>query len=392
MLLVANLGFENELAAGKVRPALGRDALQAATRAGALMRVLAVEGDTVWLPGPPGSLRMPPVPGLPAPDLIHGPLPRSWDGPVLAWGETEATAALGAGFRREGNSGSPVLNALLSAPKPDPEAARQANSKALLEPQRADLGCSLPGSGRASREEDLLRLVGEARRIHGPACGWVLKGEYSAAGRERLFESGGAETGPEILASAARLFRRHGVCLFEPWLRRTADFGCSLLIDGDQVRLTGVHRLLVSDRGRFQGVETVLPGRTVPGPVSPDRFEVYLSTEEAARMATVAGGTAAALGRIGYRGHVGIDFWRYVTAEGEDRINLLGEINARLTFGLVAGVLAQRVGAALGTDPGTPFRLWFGPEPRLSTGRRLPLVAEGPEGASAITLSVSCSV
>jgi hypothetical protein len=51
---------------------------------------------------------------------------------------------------------------------------------------------------------------------------------------------------------------------------------------------------------------------------------------------------AAALGREGYVGPFGIDAWRYRRADGALVLNPLGEINARMTFGLVAWTAAGR--------------------------------------------------
>ena len=379
MLLIANLGFEAELAAGP-RRTLGRDALLAATRAGAVLRVLARRGDTVWLPGPPGRLRLAPVPGVPSPDLIHGPLPRSFNGPVLAWGETTATASLGTGAAVPVEGDSPVLAALLAGPRPDPATACLANGKTFLEPLRRDLGCPLPGSGLVRSVDDLCRLAEDCRRIYGDGAGWVLKGDYSAAGRERIVERSGKFPVVRVMEAAMRLLRRHRACLFEPWLNRSADFGCSLLIGEERTVLVGVHRLLVSPAGRFQGVETVLGSRSEPAAIGPEPFERYLPPNEAVRMSRVASGVAAALAGIGYFGPAGIDFWRYADRNGEERVNLLGEINARLTFGLLARVLAQRIGAALGSSPETVLRLRFGRGEESPHGQWFPLVADGEDG------------
>jgi hypothetical protein len=45
----------------------------------------------------------------------------------------------------------------------------------------------------------------------------------------------------------------------------------------------------------------------------------------------------------GYRGPFGIDCWRWRDREGLLRFHPLGEINARLTFGIVARALVDRV-------------------------------------------------
>ncbi len=336
---------------------------------------------------------MTPVPGLPAPRLIHGLLPGSWNGAVLAWGETNATASLGSGMVPAGADDGSVLAAVLACPRPDPAAACRGNAKTLLVALRGELDCALPGSGIVRTPDDLSRLSQACRRIHGEHTGWVLKGDYSAAGRERVLDLSGADPGAGVLEAAGRLLRRHGACLLEPWLPRTSDFGCSLLIEEDRVRLAGVHRLLVTPGGRFRGVETALHGLTEPGAVTPERFQAYLGPQDAARMAQAAAGAALALARTGYRGHAGIDFWRYTTPSGESRLNLLGEVNARLTFGLVAAVLAQRVGAALGASENASLRLWLGPGEDTRPGQRYPLVmdAENQRAVSSLSIIPRCS-
>jgi hypothetical protein len=306
--------------------------------------------------------------------LIHGGYPGSWNGPVLAWGETRSTAALGTELQRFSGSGSPVLDALLSGPRSAPEAAATVHRKSWLAPVRQELGCRLEGSGPVSTLSELRRMQDRCDRAWGGNAPWVLKGDCSAAGRERVLNRSGAVDDSGTLQAAERLLSRQGSCLFEPWLDRTFDFGLSLLVGNGGVRLAGVHRLLVRRTGRFLGVVTGIGPDDRPGPIVPERFLPFLPPRQADRMAAVASGVGQVLFRSGYRGHAGIDAWCYRDRDGRTRLNPLGEINGRLTFGLVAAVLAQRIGATIGAGPGTRFRLRFGPgAPRDDRGT-FPLV------------------
>jgi hypothetical protein len=123
-----------------------------------------------------------------------------------------------------------------------------------------------------------------------------------------------------------RLFDLHGPLLFEPWMDRIADFGCSALLTPSELRVVGFHRQVVDRRGQFAAIE--LPGEV------PDRE----------RMEEVLEGVARALRRAGYVGPFGIDAWQYRTPEGRLAFHPLGEVNARMTFGLVAWTMAERLG------------------------------------------------
>ena len=52
---------------------------------------------------------------------------------------------------------------------------------------------------------------------------------------------------------------------------------------------------------------------------------------------------ASALRSAGYVGPFGIDAWRYRRDDGAIVLNPLGEINARMTFGLVEWARAERL-------------------------------------------------
>ena len=163
---------------------------------------------------------------------------------------------------------------------------------------------------------------------------WVVKAPLSASGRSRYIERNGPVfVDRKARRTVERLFENHGPLLFEPWMDRTADFGCSALLT-PELRVVGFHRQMVDIKGQFAGIE--LPAEV------PDA------------MMQVVEGVAAALRKAGYVGPFGVDSWQYRTPDGL-AFNPLGEINARMTFGLVAWALAERLGIER-------MRLRFGPE------------------------------
>jgi hypothetical protein len=90
-------------------------------------------------------------------------------------------------------------------------------------------------------------------------------------------------------------------------------------------------------------------------------LQPVLSEAERDRLLETVESVGTALNRAGYAGPFGVDAWRYRNENGEEIFHPLGEINARMTFGLVAWALAERVeGSVL-----------------LRFGHNLPAAAEG---------------
>lgn len=354
--ILANLEVEEDLRRGARKPGSGarRDgvpgsgepgnALSAAARrtaasAGTLLRAFAAGDDRLWLPAPVAAERLGRIGGLPEPELEDGaletlePVRR-----VLAWGESPRTAEVRERWGAVSDGGldplrAPVHQAVWHvAPAPPAAVARVAHRRFCLELAR-ELDLGLPG---ARMVRDPAEIEDHLRRS-GAASGrgrWVVKAPYSAAGRERLVGSG-----PEVLRDPRdrrrleELFRRHGSLLFEPWVERFADFGCAGLVTPQGVRFAGSHRLEVDERGVFRGVVVARHGSGVPGLTS-DEGEALEGTFH-----EVAGSLAAA----GYTGPVGLDAYRWRAPDGRVRFHPMGEINPRLTFGLVARALAERV-------------------------------------------------
>ncbi|MHC4471210.1 MAG: DEAD/DEAH box helicase [Planctomycetota bacterium] len=326
-VIVGNLQFEEDLArdAG-ARPApLSAAALRTISGLATLLRAFAEEGDRLWTPAPVAPERLAEVPALPHPLLVTGPLPP--DAEILPWG------------------------------RPGRLAHRLNHRGFALEAARA-LGIALPGAALLESPDDLERHVADVA-----AERWVVKAPLSAAGRARLFGEGSRV---RSAGQAVRFFARHGAGLFEPWMDRLEDFGCSGEVEED-VRLLGVHRQLVTPGGRFRGI--VLDD--VP---EPDRVRIEAAAEEVGQRLRAAG----------YRGPYGTDAWRHRDPDGRPALVPLGEANVRLTFGHLARRLRERL-----APRATSFALRMGrglPPPGV-----VPLLLPGAPDATSAWLDIDPS-
>lgn len=323
-LILGNLLFEEELAHRSTPP---REVLATASGMATLLRAFAREGDRLWTPAPMAPERLAEIPGLPLPILESGPLralPPAAE--VLAWGESPEAAALRTRERDPAVSlDAPLHDLLWRLPVAPPEVVAKVHHRFFCLRVAEELGCALPGARIIESPAELDRL----RAAPGAPPAWVVKAPLSASGRSRFIEKGGT-LDAKGRRTVERLFDRHGALLFEPWMDRVEDFGVSILLTENETRRVSLHRQLVDRKGQFAGIE----------------LGAELPAKEAERVEEVVSGVAGALWREGYVGPFGIDLWRYRRPDGEVVLQPLGEINARMTFGLVARALADRVGEA----------------------------------------------
>ncbi|HYH45864.1 MAG TPA: hypothetical protein VEG34_09265 [Thermoanaerobaculia bacterium] len=346
---------------------LSRPALQAASGFATLLRVFAQDGDRLWTPAPVDPARLAEVPGLPRPILESGPLDQLPPvASLLAWCETPGTAAVRAQLPVPAEPASLeglLYEVLWRLPVPPPVLVAAVHDRAFHLALARQLGQSLPGA----------RLVSSLDELEVAAAGipaWVVKSRFSAAGRDRHVERGaGSDSAglpPETRSRVAGLLDRRGPLVFEPWLERTRDFGLAGLVVGGSLALISRHRQLVDRNGRFRGIE--LPLNTVDFPRLPEDERNVLQE------------VAHALAQAGFSGPFGIDGWRYRRPDGSRGSHLLGEINARLTFGLVARTLVDRLAQPLGFPERGRARLTF--SRTAPSAAALPLLYPGePEGS-----------
>jgi hypothetical protein len=328
--IVANLLWEDDLAPRRTTPP--RTVLETASGLGTLLRVFAQDGDHLWTPSPVDPERVLEVPGVSRPILESGPLhelPPADE--VLAWAASSAIAAA-------------------------------VHHRAFCLQIAEELGCVLPGSQMVGSLPALDRLLSTAQ---APRT-WVLKAPLSASGRNRYIERNGPGIAdPRSRRRVEHLFESHGLLLFEPWMNRTADFGVSAHLDPAGLSIVGIHGQKVDIKGQFAGID----------------LQPVLSEAERARLIETVESVGAVLQRQGYMGPFGIDAWRYRKESGEEILHPLGEINARMTFGLIAWAFAERVEGAA--------RLRFGRNlPVVAETAVVPLLAPGPDRGSAAWLEL----
>lgn len=306
--ILANLLCEDDLARRRASPS--RAVMETVGRMAGLLRVFARNGDHLWSPAPVES-----IPDGPRLILESGPLrdlPSAEE--VLAWCETPEAAAHRAGPRISAVAWDAPLHELLwTLPVPSPSVVAAVHHRSFHLQVAEEIGCALPGAR-------MVKSLNELDRLPLPRS-WVVKAPLSASGRDRYIERNGPElSDPKARRTVERLFERHGPLLFEPWLDRVADYGVSAILTGADLRIVGIHGQQVDRKGQFAGID-----------LQPD-----LTEGDRDRLLETVEAVGAALRWAGYVGPFGIDAWSYKTADGAVLLNPLGEINARMTFGLVA--------------------------------------------------------
>ncbi len=369
-LLIGNLDCERAFATaggGAGTPARRR-ALFHLSLLATLMRALAREGDRLWTPLPVPEESLADVPPLPRPTLVSGALERvPAPEALLAWGETREVASLrtrrlpGRALERPDESLA-LADLLWRLPASSPEAAARANHRSFVLPLRERLECSLPGTRWIRSPTELERHLRSGGASRSPSGRWVVKAGHSAAGRERLIAGGAVPTAAEE-RHLARLLAEHGELLFEPWMPRHLDLGVSGLVGTAGTRLLGIHEQEVDAQGRCRAI------RLLPD----EQQRARLSEAIATRLDDAARAAGDALHAAGYRGPFGIDAWCHRTGDDASALEPLGEVNARLTLGLLARVLRER-GFDAG-DPRAAFELRIAPA--HGTGGNAECVAPG---------------
>lgn len=167
-----------------------------------------------------------------------------------------------------------------------------------------------------------------------PSQEWVAKPSYSAAGRKQL-----RGRGPTLsIAERTRVdkhLEKYAGLLVESWVDRVFDFGVSCVI-GKETHLLPRHYQQTHDNGGFIGIAFRQRGSSISIAEAAER-EIKRCAENVAH----------ALRSAGYRGPCTIDGYGYRRPDGSLGFQPLGEINARISFGLVAHAWGQRLGEAV---------------------------------------------
>ena len=307
-LIIGNLDAEIEMARAATpgpHPSLSPAAARLVARHAARLEVFASPGDELRVEGVGGW-------GLGVGDRQ-----------ILAWAETDSIAAL--------RSPSPVSCFLSPVPgvlfsenswterlwqlHPDPATARRCNDRRFAFELSAREGWSLPGARIIESLDDL------------PANGsWVAKAIFSAAGRERVRFSRPDDQRPRL----ARLLSRFGALVVEPWVDRLLDLGCAGLTDGIRVDVFPPHRLESDAAGVFRAA------------IIDDSGDGIAEPSVLARVRDTTHAAGEALAAAGYRGPFSVDAYLWRDRAGAVQLQRMSEVNARLTFGLVARAAAER--------------------------------------------------
>ncbi len=307
-LIVGNLAAEIEMARAATagpHPEVSARAAQLIARYAGHLDVFARSGDRLWRPGDP----WPPAPAS----------------AILAWAETDAVAALRAASVSGAGRLPPAADPLLSGwidrlwqLHPDPVIARRCNDRRFAFDLATRECWTLPGAYLIDDDAPDLPLSGS----------WVAKAPFSAAGRERV-RFAAPPPSPER-DRIVQLLARFGCLLLEPWVERLLDLGCAGIVSATGVELFPPHRIECDAAGVFRAA-VIDDGRNVEPAVAGALRETGLAAGEA-------------LAAAGYRGPFSIDAYLWRDASGVVRLQRLSEINARLTFGLVARAAAERAG------------------------------------------------
>ncbi|MFM7056508.1 MAG: hypothetical protein ACKO2P_06255 [Planctomycetota bacterium] len=226
-----------------------------------------------------------------------------------------------------------LLSLRLSQTAPDLQAIRRVNTRAF----------AAEFDGMVSVDAERLecpfsRLCDSVRQVEvaltelsdSAADRWVIKANLSHAARNRLLGQG-RQLNPEQLAWLTRRLQRDEPVCVEPWVRRLRECGLQWTISEDSGRLLvtfdGAAEMLTDTQGQYRG--SLIGG--IPG----DPCWWQPAIEHGRRV-------AAAAGKLGFRGPLGIDCM-LVEHAGRQWLRPAHDINGRQTMGRLALSLERRL-------------------------------------------------
>jgi hypothetical protein len=181
---------------------------------------------------------------------------------------------------------------------------------------------------------------------------WVIKAEFGMAGRQ-AWRGSGPTLSPQGVGWLAHRLKESGCVVVEPWLEAVTEGSLQfdIPLEGPP-RLRGISSQVVDATGVYRASQ-----------VSPASFARFAA-------AIPAGERIAERVQVeGYCGPLGLDVMWYRSAEGDERLRLLQDLNARMTMGYLAVAAAERVGTAIEWSPRSSATELVGPEvTRLGEG------------------------
>lgn len=236
--------------------------------------------------------------GLPVPKLVKSPEEASFE--ICPWGWTEQIIAKG----------------ITNTPHPPVEIVQAVNSRNFSFELETEWNVGLQG---AFCFEDIESL--EKHLKNQPAGEWLIKAEYSNAGRERI-EGESAELSESQVNWIQKRFSAGQKLFFEPKVNaiREAGFQFTVPQSGEPV-LEGIVPLVSSRAGGFQG-SLFYHSNQIPAD--------WNETVE------TAGKAAERIQSEGYYGPLGIDAMIYRDHQGNEAFRPIQDINARWTMGRCA--------------------------------------------------------
>lgn len=211
---------------------------------------------------------------------------------------------------------------------PGLEVLTRVNSRAFC----AELGQTLPGARYVRSFEQLLAVLDSA----DSEARWLLKRDFSFAGRERRRVDGG-RLDASTEGFARRSFARGEGLQVEPFVARTHDFAQHgfVLQSGDVLRGEPLAQLCDA-QGSWQYSR------------APAEGELAVPEREALDQACREVGEA--LARAGYSGPFGVDAYRYHTAGTGCAFQPRSELNARFSMGYPRALLERALRIEAGHD------------------------------------------
>jgi len=322
-IVIANLDCEYDFARMRCpgpHKAIPRRVATAIALASTSLAVFVRPGDALWT-----MAQLPPNPESQV-ELLSGErnMLNGFD-EFLYWGQSEDAPHPQPENTQENGSWQESLWHLHCAP----EIAADANDRRFSLNVTSSEEYRLPGTTLIEGMPELDHYIASAPLGVGDA--WVAKVPFSASARDRVSRHGRLLQG-EMRVRTERLLTRFGALLVEPWVPRVADYGVCGIVGQTMSGscLFAPHRLYSDNTGVFRGIR--IADSEVESELGPEFFRELNATAHA---------VATSLFEIGYRGPFGVDSFVYSDGAGNRRLQSLCEINARISFGLVARAHAE---------------------------------------------------